>query len=372
MPRVLPFLCVALVLFDACKGDEGDGGFAPQEPPASGDVDLLSVSYAPETYDFKLPDHFPGMEQPADNPATVAGVELGRHLFFDPILSRDSTFACASCHEPELAFTDGMKFSKGIDGLETPRSSMSLINVGFQRTFFWDGRSGTLEEQSLHPVEDPIELGSDWSEVETRLRRSPDYQRRFREAFGIERKGEVDRHLVAKAIAQFERSLVSATSRYDKVVFGLEGTLTEEELAGEALFNTEPSFEHPGCSHCHNAPTFGDERFLNNGLDSAGSPEGFADFGRGGITGNPYDNGKFRAPSLRNIELTAPYMHDGRFATLDEVLDHYSSGGHYSPTIDPQITGFPLSEADRASMLAFLRTLTDVSALERPGVNAPK
>ena len=368
-------LAVCLAALPACQRDD-EGATGPGLPGApTQDRDLSAVAFAPTSYEFGEPTHFQRMPQPDNNRATEEGVRLGQRLFFDPILSRDSTVSCASCHDPELAFTDGEALSRGIDGERTRRSSMSLVNVGYQTAFFWDGRSGSLEEQSLHPVEDPIEMAADWTEVERRLRAHPTYPEAFRAAFGIERSGEVDRALVARAIAQFERSITSYGSEYDRAVFYLDGFLSESAERGLALFMTEPTTEHPGCSHCHNAPTFSDPDavtgFRNNGLDATDELDGFADAGRGAVTGNPYDNGKFRAPSLRNVALTAPYMHDGRFATLDEVLDHYASGGHYSPTVDPQILPFPLDEQRRADLKAFLHTLTDTAALRRPGVTDP-
>lgn len=355
-----------------CVPDEVRGDDPPVVVLDPVDVSLLAFPYSPTTFDFELPAGFPQLVQPDSNVATVAGVALGRLLFFDPILSRDSTFTCATCHKPALAYTDGLAVSKGIDGLTTARSSMSLINVGFQETFFWDGRSGSLEEQSLHPVEDQIELGSEWSEIENRLRRSPVYRKAFRAAFGFERSAEINRYQVSKAIAQFERALISGTSKYDRVTFALDGFFTDAEEHGRDIFFTEPSIAHPGCAHCHNQPLFGDARFSNNGLVATESIDGFKDPGRGLVTGYPYDNGKFKAPSLRNVMLTAPYMHDGRLPDIDAVLDHYSSGGHYSPTRDAQITGFTLSDEDRTDLKAFLSTLTDTAALKRPGVRAPQ
>ena len=370
--HVIPGVALALAigLVGGCEPDASVG-------PESGwlGVDLTDTPYEPVAYAFDLPGHFPEIRQPGHNPATVEGVALGRHLFFDPLLSRDSTVSCASCHRPELAFTDGRALAEGIDGRVGRRSSMSLVNVGLQSSFFWDGRSGSLEEQSLHPVEDPLEMDHDWASVERDLRGHPDYPARFRRAFGIERAGEIDRELVAKALAQFERSITSGTSEFDRVVYGVEGFLSDLEEEGRFLFFAEPSTEHPGCAHCHNAPAFADVDltggFRNNGLDSATEVTDFVDLGRGVVTGNPFDNGKFRAPTLRNVELTAPYMHDGRFATLDEVLDHYASGGHYSPTLDPQILPFRLDDRRRAALKAFLLTLTDPRALERAAVNAP-
>jgi len=344
----------------------------PDDVPApSTGKSLVDLPYAPEAYSYVVPDHFQALPQPDSNIATVAGVELGRRLFFDPILSRDSTVSCASCHFPEAAFTDRTAFSSGIIGEKTLRSSMSLVNIAYQSSYFWDGRSATLEEQSLHPIVDPIEMDATWPEIEIKLRNSDAYNAGFRAAFGIENSDEIDRYLTAKAIAQFERSIISGNSKYDKVTFELNGFFSPLEADGLELFFTEPSLDHPGCAHCHNAPMFADNRFLNNGLDSAETVDDFTDVGRGAISGNQFDNGKFRSPTLRNIALTAPYMHDGRFETLDEVLDHYASGGHYSPTIDPQITGFPLSEYERDAMKAFLMTLTDTASLMIPALSNP-
>ena len=355
----------------SCTTDDEAGGLAAAIPTEEATVSLLDFPYAPRPYDFAVPPQLPQLPQPDSNLATEAGVALGRMLFFDPILSRDSTFACVNCHLPERAFADGRALSAGIDGRTTARSSMSLMNVAYQRTFFWDGRSGSLEEQSLHPVEDEIELAADWGEIERRLRRSPDYRAAFRAAFGLTSSAEIDRRYASKAIAQFERTLISATSKYDRVTFGLDGFLTDAEERGRELFFTEPTTEHPGCAHCHNRPLFGDSRFSNNGLVSAETLTDFQDLGRGGVTGRPADNGMFKAPTLRNIALTAPYMHDGRLETLDDVLDHYSSGGHYSPNRDPQITGFTLSARDREDLKAFLHTLTDTAAVRRPAYQAP-
>jgi len=358
-------LLVLLVIgFSSCKDDD-------DVLPIDTSRSLLDLPYAPQAYTYQVPDHFQELPQPDSNIATVAGVELGRRLFFDPILSRDSSISCASCHFPEGAFTDQKNFSPGIIGEKTLRSSMSLVNIAYQSSYFWDGRSATLEEQSLHPIVDPIEMDATWPQIEERLQNSDAYGAGFRAAFGIERSSEIDRYLTAKAIAQFERSIISGNSRYDKVTFELNGFFTQLEEDGRELFFTEPSLDHPGCAHCHNAPFFADNRFLNNGLDSTDTLTGFADLGRGAISGNEFDNGKFRSPTLRNIAVTAPYMHDGRFQTLDEVLDHYASGGHFSPTIDPQITGFPMTSYDREALKAFLNTLTDTTSLMVPALSNP-
>ena len=365
--QLRPLHAIILLMFVVLGSCQPD----PISPVDEQSVDLSNLPYEPRLHNFEVPVFMPQVPQPEDNLATEAGIALGRKLFFDPILSKDSTISCASCHLPEKAFTDGLAFSRGINGQQTPRSSMSLVNIAYQSTFFWDGRSGSLEDQGLHPIEDPIEMDNTWEEVERRLQRNSSYQAAFRAAFGIEKSNEITRDLTTKAIAQFERTILSYDSEYDRVTFALQGFYSDLEEDGRLLFFTEPSRDHPGCSHCHNAPLFGDERFMNNGLDSAETLDEFADPGRGRVTGMRIDNGKFRAPSLRNIALTAPYMHDGRFETLDQVLDHYVSGGHYSPSRDPQILSFRLSEYERQALLAFLETLTDTTTLSRPEFQAP-
>ena len=203
------FLLVAFVCTVVACGPDENGGSNPTPPGR----DLRDISYQPTAFQLDMPAFFPQMPIPEDNHSTEEGVALGRKLFFDPIISKNQQISCASCHEPALAFTDGLDFSIG-EGI-TPRSSMSLVNIGFQTTFFWDGRSGSLEDQSLHPIEDPNEMNGQWPEIEKRLQDHPTYPEDFRRAFGIERSSEVDRFLVAKAIAQFERSIISGNSKYD-------------------------------------------------------------------------------------------------------------------------------------------------------------
>ncbi|MEM6379092.1 MAG: cytochrome-c peroxidase, partial [Bacteroidota bacterium] len=238
-------------------------------PQPSGETtnDVISGTYAPEAYVFDIPDFMPRPIVPTDNPMTVEGVELGRMLFHDPILSIDSTLSCQSCHRQELAFTDGNALSTGVRGLEGIRNSMSLVNLAFNpRGFFWDGRVKSLEEQAIIPIEDHLEMADDWDNVEAKLRRHPEYPQLFRAAFGIEKKSELTRDLAVKAIAQFERTLISADSRYDKVIWGRNGFPTDSEQRGIALFFIEDnqSVEHPGCSHCHFNPLFTDNNFRNN------------------------------------------------------------------------------------------------------------
>lgn len=338
---------------------------------------LISADYDPKPYTLQVPAWMPDPIIPADNPLTVDGIALGRRLFYDPILSSDSTISCASCHRQELAFTDGRAVSTGVMGRTGRRSAMALDNLVFHaREFFWDGRVKTLEAQALIPIEDHLEMNEQWPNVIEKLKRHPQYPAWFRQAFGIQRKSEINPELVAKALAQFERTMVSANSRYDRVVWLNEGWYTDEEERGRQLFFFEEaqSLNHPGCSHCHFAPTFGNNAFntyTNNGLDNVSSLDAFTDKGRGEVTGNRFDNGKFRVVSLRNIELTAPYMHDGRFETLEQVLDNYSLGGHGVENEDVNILPFTLSTRDKQDLIAFLKTLTDTSFINNPAFSNP-
>jgi cytochrome c peroxidase len=364
----LSVLLLPLLLATACGDDTGKDC---ENCPAD---EQITASYQPQPYPVTVPNHFLPPPSPADNQLTVAGVALGRRLFYDPILSDDFSMSCASCHHQDKAFTDGQATSKGILGLNGRRNSMALVNLAYNpRGFFWDGRAATLEDQALVPIEDHLELNTSWEKVEGRLRDHTDYPALFRQAFGIQYKKEITRELAVKALAQFERTLISANSKYDKVVWGNQGELTPLEERGYELFFVEfaQTLDHPGCSHCHFDPYFTDNQFRNNGLDSVGNFSQFTDLGRGAISGNYFDNGKFRVPTLRNVALTAPYMHDGRFNTLDEVLDHYMTGGHGVENEDTNIRPFHLSPQDRAALIAFMHTLTDTTFLRNPAFSSP-
>lgn len=335
------------------------------------------VAYEPTPYELDIPSHFPDMIIPEDNPMTVEGVELGRKLFYETKLSGDNTMACANCHAPQNAFSDPNQFSEGIDGIQGTRNSMALINLGWDDYYFWDGRAGTLEEQILMPVEDPIEMHDTWTNVVAELSASSEYRNLFFKAFGTP---GVDSDRAAKAIAQFLRTMISGSSKYD-VMYKYENglplnateqaiysTITPQQWAGYDLFK---SLNGADCFHCHNGPLMQVKKFSNNGLDAT-----FSDLGRGDITGNPTDNGKFKVPTLRNIEFSAPYMHDGRFATLDDVINHYSSGIQMSPTIDPQIEfasqgGVQLDDYEKGLLKDFLLTLSDESFINNPDFQDP-
>ena len=322
---------------------------------------VLSPSLSPTPYTLPQPWGFGTMEIPSDNPMTVQGVELGQQLFFDPILSADSTMSCGSCHFPKRGFTDNLPVSRGIHGKPGVRSSMSLMNVGYMNTgLFWDGRVMGLEDQALLPVADSSELAHQWSHVEWNLRKHPEYRQAFSDAFGIRDTLSLTRDLVVKALAQYERSLVSSgTSRYDRFRAGTLELTPDEQIGYDLFFDISPEVKDAECGNCHNAPLFTTNEFVNNGVQAAKTLADFKDTGRGAITGNRYDNGKFRIPTLRNITLTAPYMHDGRFATLEEVIDHYNEGGQISPNIHSLVRPLGLTEKEKGQLLAFLHTLTD-------------
>lgn len=370
MIKKIQFLSFFLFLFILSCGNDD----APVECGVTGD--LSDIPYNPQEYTIDQPDGFPSMFIPPNNPMTVNGVELGRHLFFDPILSADSTMSCSSCHDPALSFTDGGATSVGIDGIAGFRSSMSLLNIGYvEKGLFWDGRSNTLEEQAILPVEDPIELHDTWENVEMKLRDHPTYPEMFRMAFGIEDRTEITQDLAAKAIAQFERSLVGADSKYDKVVFQGTAAFTDSEARGLSMFTDEGALGLPDaeCAHCHALHLGTTDEFFNNGLDSVGSLTEFIDIGFGGVTQDTFDNGKFRAPTLRNIALTAPYMHDGRFQTLEEVIDFYNESPNHvnSSNIDANIRPLELTDEQKEDLLNFLHTLTDTVFTKNPAFQNP-
>lgn len=326
---------------------------------------LEDIDYNPTTFEVKSPAGFPALAIPDDNPMTVEGINLGRHLFYDPILSVDSTMSCASCHKLDLSFTDGLPTSPGVDGINGPRSSMSLLNIGYNyRGLFWDGRVQTLEEQALLPIEDPIELHHSWQDLVPTLQAHDSYPEMFRLAFGISTKGDITKELAAKAIAQFERIIISGdNSKYNRVKYQNTDVFTDEELHGEDLFIDAGDTDavDAECSHCHHGGLLMGDDFLNNGLDSTVDFSNLLDLGRGEITGFNVDKAKFKAPTLRNIALTAPYMHDGRFDTLDEVIEHYNSGGHPAPNVDQNIRPLNLTDYDKQALLDFLHTLTDTT-----------
>jgi len=346
------FLFLSLFLFTSCSSSSNDAEDVYTPIPAS-----LNI---PDLFQQKLIAPL----VPNNNPLTEEGIALGKKLFFEKRLSGDNTQSCASCHNPQNSFTDDTRFSDGIDGAFGTRNSMPLFNLAwnFSDRFTWDGKELGLERQALEPVRNPIEMHSVWTDVVNKLQQDSQYPNLFLRAFGT---STIDSTLVTKAIAQFERTLISGNSKFDQHLLGT-AQLTAEELNGFNVFMDEAKGD---CFHCHgsdNNPLWTDNAFHNNGLDNT-----FTDLGLGDVTGDPNDNGKFRSPSLRNLIFTAPYMHDGRFATLDDVINHYSEGLKSSSTIDPlmkkvQQGGVQLSAQDKADLKAFLLTLSDNNFVSNP------
>ena len=306
------------------------------------------------------PAHFVKLPADTANPLTEAGIALGQRLFFDPILSRDSSVACVSCHLPERAFTDGKTIAVGVGGKEGFRNAPSLANLAWiNQGLFWDGRSPSLEQQALDPVEAPHEMDSDWDSVLFRLRQKPEYVTAFRKAFGVDSPEQINKQLAARAIAQFERTLISSESKYDRVQRGEAQFTPLEQRGRDIFFDASAELPDAECGHCHTPPLFTDQTYTNNGVQYSQELDAIKDRGRGGVTGIRYENGRFRVPSLRNIALTAPYMHDGSLPTLEAVIDHYDRGGLPGPNVDPKIRPLHLSELDKQALVAFLHTLTD-------------
>ena len=383
MQKPVFFLSILLFLFASCDDDDTGTMTIPVDPC----VDLTDITFRPEEKELLIPIRYQPITQPLDNQLTNEGVLLGRHLFFDPILSADSTLSCGSCHGVDGNFTDNLATSPGIDGILGRRSAMPLIDLVYaENGLFWDGRSQTLEEQALLPVEDPIELHDTWENVEAKLQRSDIYPRMFREAFGIQESCDITRDLATKAIAQFERSLISlGNSKFDDVFYRNIGFLTESEFRGSEFFFDEDSgntfFPDAECFHCHAPPLFTDNSYRNNGLTffTEDTALDIADLGRYEVTKNERDIGHFRVPTLRNIEFSAPYMHDGRFETLEEVLDHYICGIEQSPTLDVLITNHCdpedpftfIDEQGKQDIIAFLKTLSDTTFFSNPDYQSP-
>ena len=295
---------------------------------------------------FEVPRGWPAPRYDfAGNPVTSAGFALGRRLFYDPILSRDGSIACGSCHQQFAAFAHlDHRVSHGIGGVNGKRNTPGLFNLAWQPDLMWDGSVHHLELQPVAPMSNPVEMGGSLALAVDKLRQDARYPGLFARAFGSP---GIDSQRLLRALAQFTGTLVSADSRYDRYVQGRE-TFTPQERAGLDLFR-----QH--CASCHREPLFSDFSYRNNGLDAA--PR---DAGRAVISGRVEDQGRFRVPSLRNVALTAPYMHDGRYETLPQVLDHYAAGVQASPTLDPSLAaGVSFSASQREALPAFLDTLSD-------------
>lgn len=288
---------------------------------------------------------------PADNPMTPEKVALGWQLFYDPRLSGDESISCATCHIAEFGFGDPDPISLGVNNARGRRNSNPVLNAAFSASQYWDGRAASLEEQALGPLRDPVEMAATLRTVELRLTRIPGYQAQFAAIFGTE---EVTADQVGKAIAAFERVLLAGNSPWDRWVSKQDETaVSESARRGHELF-----MGRAGCSQCHVGSVFTDSPYglyhnIGVGMDSDAP-----DYGRFEVTGEDVDRGAFKTPSLRNVAQTAPYMHDGSIATLDEVVAFYARGGVPNPWLDPKMAPVDLSEQEKADLIEFMRSLT--------------
>lgn len=364
-PVALVLLLGITFIFVACTKDP---------PPAPIGTAENSGPHLPVVpYDYTIPPLPPQFNSallellestPGDNPITNAGATLGRVLFYDRNMSVGRTISCGSCHHQEHGFADAQPTSTGHAGQHTRRNAMHLVNQFYTRRQFWDLRAQTLEDQVLMPIQDSVEMGMTLDGAMDRLREEGFYAPLFTDAFGDD---GISPQRVSRALAQFVRSIVSYRTRYDQGEESGFSNFTQLESDGKALFYNGATH----CNQCHSTANFFNSDARNNGLD-----EVYTDNGRGEVTGDPADNGKFKVPSLRNVELTGPYMHDGRFNTLEEVVEHYNSGIRPHPNLDDRLTvegrigGTPLqmnlSDHDKEALVAFLRTLTDEAMATDP------
>ena len=396
---VFSLMLTALIFLSACQGDDigifedltnSEGSGTVLDPVAI----FLDMPDEPFNYtDLDYPDHFlvdalPGPNnnaaidtdsEPVDNPVTDAGAALGRVLFYDKNLSQNRSTSCASCHQADHGLSDLDVLSEGFNGGLTGRHSMALTNARFNPTdrYFWDFRAATLEEQVLMPFQDPVEMGMTLEEIVSTVQASPYYPPLFEEAFDDP---AINAENIAKALAQFVRSMVSYSSKYDEGRVMVNNpqqpfpNFTPSENRGKFLFFAPIPNGGAGCLGCHATEAFIGIRPENNGLDqdSADDP-GFFD-----VTGNPQDHGKFRVPSLRNVALRPPFMHDGRFETLEEVIEHYSTGVQNHPNLGPPlrqpngtVLQLNLPDSDKEALIAFLETLSDPEMLSDPKFSSP-
>ncbi|MGB0431423.1 MAG: cytochrome-c peroxidase [Bacteroidia bacterium] len=297
--------------------------------------------------ELNVPAGFPEVPFPADNSFTIAKWKLGKKLFYDPIMSVDSTKSCNSCHKQEYAFADNVAFSDGVKNRPGTRNSPSLANVAYQPYFTREGGVPSLEMQVLVPIQEHNEFDFNILLIEERLKKIPVYIDLSKKAFNR----EPDYYVITRALATFERSLISGNSPYDQYTFnGNDNALTRKQQKGMELFFSNKT----GCSNCHSGFNFSNYAFENNGLYID-----YSDVGRKRLTGNDKDEALFKVPSLRNVALTAPYMHDGSMATLDEVIDHYNNGGENHFNKSELLKPLGLSENEKAQLIAFLQSLTD-------------
>jgi cytochrome c peroxidase len=347
--KLVAFLFLAGSL-NSCNKDESE--------------DNIPIGDVPTPYNLKIPAGFPSMFIPQDNPLTIEGVALGRKLFYDTQLSGNNSLSCASCHNQQFAFTDNQKAqSVGVDNISGTRNAMPLFNLGWYTDYFWDGRTSSLEAQIPIQLTNSNEMHGNIDTILVKLNSSSEYQNMFEKAFGS---SIITEAFLVRAIAQFERTLISGNARYDQFV-RQEIELTAQEQNGLNIY-TSPS--KGNCASCHTLGlNFTDQSYRNIGLDS-----NTVDFGRSLVTLSSADDGKFKTPSLRNCDVTGPYMHDGRFATLQACIEFYNTGYFHHSNLDPLLANASkgrLNTQEKEDLISFLKTLTDEEFIANPNFKQP-
>ena len=342
-------LAVALSAALGCSSNSENGGLAAGEGGDSSHTDSSVLG---------VPSDFPARPEPEDNVMTVERVELGRALFYDPRLSRTGLISCASCHVQAHGFSDPHRTSLGVNDLTGTRNAPALANEAWNTSYFWDGGVPSLELQAVGPLKNPLEMDMTLAEVNALLANDADMAARFQAAYG---EGPSERTL-PRALASFVRSLVSGNSAFDRFQRGDTQALTDSAQRGRAIFEGERG----QCTHCHVG-----FNFTNNGFRNNGTRPDDPDPGRERLTLKDSDFGKFRVPSLRNVAVSAPYMHDGSLATLAAVVEHYNQGGSGHPNTDPTLHPLGLNNDEKADLVAFLESLTDDAFLQDPRFAAP-
>lgn len=357
--RVIIGLFSMLLLISGCQKDPGEGSVPVHD------------SANPTPLTLELPERFPPFPVNPDNPLTMEGVELGKRLFFDPLLSGNNTQSCASCHQQNAAFVDaGMRFSLGITGAKGIRNSMPLFNLAWADRFFWDGNAKSLEELMIKPIINEFEMNEDIIRAVAEIQEDPQYPGMFQKAFGTSR---VSIDLLSKALAQYVKTIISENPKSDGTARGRIFRTTQEQR-GLMVFLDENKGD---CFHCHEVgnPFVTNFQMMNSGVNA----DDRKDPGFYNVTGDPRDLGKFKVPSLLNLRYTAPYFHDGRFETLSQVLDFYDTAFHFHDNLDPNLKKHmdfsqnppkPIprqwTNQDKADLLAFLISLSDTSLLTNP------
>ena len=304
---------------------------------------------------FLANTQLPPMPVPADNPQTDAKVRLGKALYFEPRLSADGTISCATCHSAQKAWANHDPTDTGIGGQVGGRNSGTVLDSGYMKFQFWDGRAASLEEQALGPIHNPIEMGETLENVVRKLNAIPWYREQFQVVFGT----DVTSDGIAKAIASFERTVVSGPSPYDRYLGGETGAMSASAVRGMKIFNGKGH-----CTPCHSGPAFSDQSFHNLGV---GMDAKEPDLGRENFTKSPADRGKFKTPGLRNVALTYPYLHTGTEKTLLDVVEFYNRGGVANPNLDPLVLPLRLTKQEKQDLVAFLEALTGtLPAIETP------